>query len=330
MANKSAITAITVATICIILIITIPVAIFLVGFSNYGTIDKTLTFYYSPSASPTVETLNLNADVGNIEVQYTTRPTNYHAKVEVHLEISGSSIEGNSWFDFFNVEWQNNSNPIVFSITQKSDIFIDPLSWSIENPTIVVTLRADIVFDIIVTASEGNIEVSVPFAVSVNNIATVSTLGNISLEFKQCVIGGNVNAMNTRDDIFMSFYNVEFSRESNWSVITELGSINLEIEQHKDMGANVIGRAISTDGTIILTYRDTTPNVGARFWTRGDISGEAVGIVFFDGFERFGQYGTDNGYISDDFLTSKNHYDLILETIGDGSILPDLSSFPFD
>ena len=114
MANKNAITAITAGIISIILIITIPVAIFLVVFSNYGTIEETLTFYYSPTTSSPVEKLYLNADVGNIEVQYTTKPTTYHAKVVVRLEISGSNIEGKSWSSFFNADWQNNSNPIVF------------------------------------------------------------------------------------------------------------------------------------------------------------------------------------------------------------------------
>jgi hypothetical protein len=296
----------------------------LVGFSNYGRIDETSTFYYSPSTSSPVEKFNLNAEVGNIEVQYTTRPTTYRAKVEVHLEISGSSIEGKSWDNFFDVNWQNNSSPITFSIIQNPDGLIDPLSWSIKILTIVVTLRADIVFDINITASKGNVELAIPYAVTVNDVSILSNLGNVSLEFKQCVINGDISAITTRNDIFIRSYDVEFTRDSNWSIITESGDIDLNIEQHKDMGGNVIGTTFLNDGTIILVYRDTNPDVGARFWTRGNVSGEGVGLVVFDGFDRI-----DEGYVSYDFLTSKNRYDLILEINGTtGSIIPDLFSIP--
>ena len=332
MERKSVIAVVTITAVCIILIIAIPATIFLVGFSNYGKIDDTLTFYYLPSKSTPVEELSLNAELGNIEVQYTTTPTNYHAKVEVNVEISGSNVEGKSCWEFFDIDWQNKSSPIAFSMERKSDNVSDISSWSIENLNIIVTLRADIVYDINLTVLEGNAEISVPFAVFVNNVAVRSTAGNIDLDFNQCVIGGRLIGITTIGNISLNAYDVEFFRDSAWILTTETGDINIKIYQYEDMGADVTVKAIVTNGSIFLTYKDSNPNVGAKIETDGRaLSGSAISGETYEGF-------TDgfllvpprpNEQVSNDFPTINNYEILLIKTsdyFGDIYFL-DLSSF---
>ncbi len=77
MTNKRIISLIMMIIIGLSLIITIPVLTLSGGFSNYGTIDELLTYEYAPDNSSPIGKLNLNADVGDVEIKYVTTPVDY-------------------------------------------------------------------------------------------------------------------------------------------------------------------------------------------------------------------------------------------------------------
>lgn len=325
MARKRLFAAFTIAAVCNILIITIPATTFLVGFSNYGKIDETSTFYYLPSNFTPVEELSLNTDVGNIEVQYITTPTNYYVKVDVNVEIICSNVEGKSYLDFFDIDWQNNSSPIAFSMVSKSDPLVDSSSWTIKNLSIIVTLRADIAYDLNLTVLEGNTEILVPFGVFVNNIAVRSFIGNIKYDFNYCVIGGNITGNTTNGNIILNAYDVEYFQDSTWVLTTEMGDIDLDILQYNDMGANVTCRAETTNGSLYLTYKDSNPDVGAMIETDGIVQmwrwhDQPYMFESFEGFQIGEQLvpPRPNEYFSDDYPTNDN-YEMLLIKVSDDS-----------
>jgi hypothetical protein len=322
--NKSVVTAVILIVICITLIILIPATTVLFGFSSYDKINENLTFYYAPQVSSQVEELNLVTSIGNLEVHYTSMPIDYAVKVEVFLKISGSYLAGKSYLDFLDIEWQNTTSPISFSLAPKSYPIIDQLYYSIEEVLIIATLRADIVFDINTTVSEGNTEISVPFAVIVNDVSVNSHEGNTTLDFTQCVIGGDINVMNSDGNILLTSYDLEYIRESTWILTTETGNINAEIIQYKAIGADVFGSAISAFGHIELIYRDYNPNIGAKIEAEGYFAYawyESYNITTFKGFENI--FNTQK-YISHDF-PAKNNFDIWIEALN-GSLHLDLSS----
>ena len=97
MSTKGKIGTIIIGCIDIFLIITIPLSVLLLSFSNYGTIDDSLNrSYYSSFVSPKVE-LMLYADVDKITVEYDKTPVNYDVKVEVNIKMSGSNMVGKSY-----------------------------------------------------------------------------------------------------------------------------------------------------------------------------------------------------------------------------------------
>ena len=83
--------------LCIIFAIIIPIPIISISLSTYGSIDESFSCQYESSAPSSIETLNLNADVGNIEVIYTPPPVDYLVKVDVNIELSGSILAGRSY-----------------------------------------------------------------------------------------------------------------------------------------------------------------------------------------------------------------------------------------
>ena len=325
MARKCLIAAVTIAVVSISSIFTIPLTIFFVVFSNYDKIEDSLTLYYFPNNSTPVEEFSLNADVGNIEVQYTTKPIKYHAKVDLYVEIIGSNVKGKSGLDFFDIDWQNISDPIVFSIERKSDLEIS--SWSIQNLSIIVTLKADIVYDINLTVLEGNAEISVPFGVSVNNITVSSITGNIMLDFNHGIIGGTITGNTTNGNIILNVNDEVYFRDSAWVLTVGTGDINLEIYQYRDMGANVTCSAETTNGNIFIFYKDRNPNVGAIIETYGDVyMGRDPGILpippeLFQGFQIGNQLipPRPNEYFSEDYPTINNYEIFLINNVSDDS-----------
>lgn len=55
MAKKTTIFIAIMSILCFIVIITIPYAVFLTSFSNYGRIEESLSFEYSPNIIPSTD-----------------------------------------------------------------------------------------------------------------------------------------------------------------------------------------------------------------------------------------------------------------------------------
>ena len=109
MANRNVQAIILMIIVGFSLLISIPIIILSVGFSPYITIEKSLTYFYTPINSSAIEEINLNSDVGNIEIGYTYEQVDYAAKIEVKVEMVGQNLPGNSYSEYFHVIWENES-----------------------------------------------------------------------------------------------------------------------------------------------------------------------------------------------------------------------------
>ena len=268
MANKSILVVILIVFLGISLIITIPVLTLSSGLSNYGTIDELYTFEYAPNNSSPIEKLNVNADVGNIEIKYITTPVNYLAKIIVSIAMSGEGIAGKSYLDYFNVDWENTNTIPTFTMELKSELEQMEVLSLIKNTTIIVYLRADIVFDITVTVIEGNIGLNVPFGVVINNVKLNITKGNIFYDFQSCTLQGNITGIANDGNIELMAYNTEYTRNTVWTYNSNAGDITIDINhinQNKIMNANITGSLVGNYfGDIFVYYYDNTANIGAR------------------------------------------------------------------
>ena len=268
MANKSIIAIFAIVFVGISLIITIPILTLSSGLSNYGTIDKLLTFEYAPDNSSPIEELNLNVDVGDVEIRYNNPPVDYFAKIEVFIEMSGVNLAGKSYSDFFDIDWQNDNSPGNFSMEFKSDVNESKVLSLIKNITIVVNLRADIIFAIIATVKEGNVQVNVPYMVSVNNLVINTTKGDILYDLNHCILEGNITGIAKDGNIELKAYNPEYTRNTTWTYNSISGDITIDIihsNHYKIMNATITGSLVgNVFGDIVLTYYDNTANIGAR------------------------------------------------------------------
>ncbi len=290
MTNKSIFIGLIIVFVGISLIITIPILTLSSGLSDYGTIDELLTFEYAPDNSSPIEKLNLNVDVGDVEIRYINPRVDYFAKIEVFIEMSSVNLAGKSYSDFFDIDWQNDNSPANFSMEYKSDINEPKVLSVIKNITIVVNLRMDIIFDIIATVKEGNVQVNVPYMVPVNNLVINTTKGDILYNFQSCTLEGNITGIANDGNIGLMAYNPVYTRNTIWTFKSNAGGISIDIShtnQNKIMNATIIGSLVGNEfGDIIVKYFDNTANIGARITLNDTTQAlKNLGSDWDDGFE---------------------------------------------
>ena len=246
-------------------ILIVPIVILSEMYFNSDFIDKRIFYYYTPSNFSTHEELNLNINRSNVNIRYVDPSYHFSVKIEVHFEISGANVLGKSYSDYFNIEWENSSSPLNFSMVYKPGI--DPLEVSslLNNVSINVFLRSDIVFDINTEIDEGNVDLLVNFMVLINNIDVNIERGNIAFNFIYCVIGGNITGSVNVGDIIFRLHDVQYTRNCFWNLTLGNGDMLFDIIQYKDIGANITGVGEINIGELRVLYNDYNPNVGALF-----------------------------------------------------------------
>ncbi|MFX1302144.1 MAG: hypothetical protein ACFE9X_02175 [Promethearchaeota archaeon] len=310
---------------------------FIIGFATAGKIQESFTFYYQGSPLP-IEELSLNADIGRLDIKYNTTSTPYIAKVEVSMAISGLFMAGAQYTEFYTPYtewWQNSSIPTIFDLKIRPGVWFNPVHWFKSYDVLVtITLRTDVVYDVDAHTGTGSINMNIPDNAILNNLTLDSGTGSVALysknanltrgltihagtgsilaNFTNNVMGGNVDLDTGTGSIDFNSFNMEYTQDSVWTINTGTGSIDIVINQHSGMGANVSGLVSSGTGSIDVMYKDTSPNVGASFF--GSIGTGSFTRINSGGFISI----SSNPFDSIDYLTTYN-YDLDLDT-GTGSI----------
>ena len=246
-------------------IIIIPIPIFLIKLSSYSILNRSYSYRYEPSTPSPIEKLYINADEANIEIRYIDPEVDYYSMIEVNLMMSGVNLARKSYADYFKVQWDNSSSPANFTIEIISDDWYNPSLWAKKELNIFVNLRKDIIFDIFTTITNGNLNMIIPYGVSLNKLETDIINGNVFYDFNQCALNGNISTNIDRGDFKLKLNDLYYTQNVNWYLNNNYGDITLEIYQSKEMGFNISGEAILDNGILNLTYIDDNSNVGALF-----------------------------------------------------------------
>ena len=266
MASRARTSIAVMLTICFSLIISIPIIILSTTLSNYGIINESIQFSYNPTNSSIMKNLNINTDLGEIEIGYVEAPIDYCVKLEVNIEMKGLGLSGKSYFDYFKIMWQNADGLVNFSMELKAGIDQVEVLSLIKNISITVILKADLICDINVNVNiEGSIKIRVPYAVTTGEIFTTLSKGNIQYDFSYCNVQGNVTGIVNSGEISFLTNHIQYTKNSKLTFINYFGYTSIEILQNCEIGANITGTALTKTGIVKIKYRDESPNVGARF-----------------------------------------------------------------
>ncbi|MFW9938135.1 MAG: hypothetical protein ACFFD5_10835 [Candidatus Thorarchaeota archaeon] len=310
MANKSIIVFIIMVIIAFSFIITIPITFMSIHFSLYDKLNDSLSYDYMPDSPSSIEKLYLNVDVGDIEIKYVSSPVDYYVKIDVNIEMGGANLVGKLYTDYFNAFLQNTSTSVNFTFEILPELNRNEVLSLIQNITLVVSIRSDIMLDIITVVKDGNFEVTVPFGVSIGSTITNITKGDIFYNFEYCIIDGNITGITKEGNLDIKSNNLEYTQNSNWTLDSKDGNMNIEIYQYKEIGANITGTAVIPNGNVKLVYKDNTVNVGAKFdfnYISGTPDDQTGFIVIL--------WDSMFSYESLDF-PAENNYSLLLNSTG--------------
>jgi len=147
---------------------------------TWGDYKYSNAYYYDPGVPPSgIEMVNFESDVGAIRINYNTTPTNFYVEVALDIQIKGAFVEDRSFSDFFKpIIWLNESvSVITFELDKKQFLF--PITQKIN---ISVTLRTDIIYDIIAHTNTGSVKMNIPKNITLSNTVLVSSTGSVAIQ----------------------------------------------------------------------------------------------------------------------------------------------------
>ncbi|MFX0059067.1 MAG: hypothetical protein ACFE85_13675 [Candidatus Hodarchaeota archaeon] len=224
------------------------------GFATSGTVEESFSFYYEGIPS-TIEDLNLNADIGRIDIQYNTSATQYLVEVNVDLKITGLFVAGRKYTNYFTPYtewWENTTSPTSFDLKVVPGAWFDPSHWfSSYIIEVAITLRTDVVYDLEVITGTGVIELNSAENVTLNGVTMNSGTGDVNLNFlNNTMIQAAVNLETGTGGISIFSEGTNFTQ----SIITDAGTgtINLNFT-NSILGGNILA-STGTGGINLKSY----------------------------------------------------------------------------
>jgi len=222
------------------------------------------------------------------------------------------------------------SQSITIDVTLRTDVIYDidilsstgSVSLNIPNNIVIhnsilktstgsVSLLADknVTFNgnVQMSTSSGSI---VLFAKNTNftqGLTASTSTGLLTLNFTKCIVGNDIGGVVSTGNITLRSYNMEYSQNCTWTFETLTGSIDAEIYQFVDMGANVSGSLLVSTGSIDVIYKDNQASIGASFlgtWSTGSYIRTSSGGGF--------SATNSNPFFSLDYATAISIYTLNL------------------
>lgn len=207
--------------------------------STWGELPYKNTYYYTPITPSTIERINVNSDIGSININYNKTPTDYYAKIDLDIRIKGMLVDGKSFQDFFYpIIWQNQSTQeISFILDAKASTW---LTFSIsQRVKINLTLRSDVIYDLNTQASTGSIRMDIPPNSILNNTILSTSTGSVSLNAaKNTKFLGDVEISTNTGSVALYANQINFTQ--SLGAFTSTGSIRLNFS-NSFIGRHLVG-----------------------------------------------------------------------------------------
>jgi hypothetical protein len=310
MVRKRSVISVIFINFFIIISIFIPIGVITFNLKDYGVVKKQLHFSYSPLNISKLNSLNIESDVGNIDIEYVYPPLDYGIDINIYIDIAGKGLAKKTYSDIFNISFSHNQASVNLTLDLMPSIEQYEILSLIRSLEISVRVNAEAQLNITTMLEVGNVDAYVPFGVKLYNIEVNITKGNVSYEFLNCFIEGNINAFSTSGNIDLRIIDIQYSQGAKIDLCNSNGIINLIIIQYHALGANITGLGTTYNGEINVIYEDNSPNIGALFSFYNYTSGWGGIENYWSGFYDPEIIG-DNGYVFTSFdYPAINNYNL--------------------
>jgi hypothetical protein len=203
------------------------------------------------------------------------------------------------------IEYNLNSTADVGSITfiGAPNNRFNALNLKSTTGSINVNLKDNTIIqgDALFKATTGSIDLFASNTDFEQGLTAESTTGGINLNFTSCNFGGNIHGVLTTGSIDYKSYNAYYSKDIDLTLETTTGSVDMDIFQYNEMGANISSTITTSTGGISINYKDNSAEVGAYFEGVADL-----GDVNYPG-DGNGFIKAGTAYFSEDYPTKYNY-----------------------
>jgi hypothetical protein len=113
--------------------------------------------------------------------------------------------------------------------------------------------------------STGSIDLFAKNTNFTHGFEAITSTGSLLLNYTNCIMGDDLTGIVSTGSVIFKSYNMYYSKDIDLNLQTSTGSIDAEIYQYINMGANVTGSMKSSTGSIEVIYRDNLANTGVKF-----------------------------------------------------------------
>lgn len=308
---KSLKCVIIIVSFATILITTMPIVILSYTLLPYDIINYSKQ-YYSYEDSSFIEKLNIDIDIGNVSIRYVPQPVDFAVQIDLKFIMGGIGLKDKLFANFFEVEWQGESNTLNFTMHIKDGSELERVLSQIRKFDILISLKADIVCDISVLIKSGNVALKGTYGITVGSIFANLSKGDIDYQFSDNQIDGNITGIVKEGDISFNTKRVQYTKNYVLTFINDKGYSLIQIFQDCEIGSNITGIATTITGIIELIYEDDSQNIGAQFIlnNKRDFGNQANNIAI--GFENdeLPSFAGQKFYSYD--FPAQNHYNFSL------------------
>lgn len=296
--------------ITILLIITVPVILISYALLPYNNIYYSKE-YHSYQDPTTIDIMNVDVDIGNVEINYIPYAIDFSVKIDIEYQLSGI-LEGTSFSDFFEIKWDDVGNILNFSIHIKDGINLETIISQAIIKNINILLQASISCEINVFVRDGNVTLETIYGITLGNIFTNLSSGNIQFRISYCYINGNITAKVQNGYLQLELCNCEYLKNLSWLLSTEKGNVAVNLEHEDNIVSNITGTISTHFGNYRISYIDRTTEVGALFILGVNQNDTAIHQQLFESigfdFNQTSVNGNDVYHVySNDFPTSSNY-----------------------
>jgi len=93
----------------------------------------------------------------------------------------------------------------------------------------------------------------------------ITSTGSLLLNYTNCGMGDDLTGIVSTGSVTFKSYNMYYFKDIDLNLQTSTGSIDAELYQYIDMGANVSSNVHTSTGSIDVFYRDNLATTGIRF-----------------------------------------------------------------
>ncbi|MHA1916367.1 MAG: hypothetical protein ACW97V_18610 [Promethearchaeota archaeon] len=216
---------------------------------------KTFSDFFKPIIWENVSVPAINFELGNQRNPLFIFGLFYNISIDVTLRTDV----------VYNIEALTATGSVI--LDAPTGVTLNNTGLTTSTGSVALNAEDDVFFlgDMELETSTGSVSVFADNDTFSNGLSVITSTGSATLNFTNCIMGDDLSCSVSTGSIDLKSYNMVYTQNAVWNIGTSTGSVDVEIYQSIELGADVTGTIGSSTGSVDIVYKDTLSTVGAKF-----------------------------------------------------------------